>query len=123
VSGPAVSDHYTPAAHADGGDADRTIYRVVGVRDDHVTLLRLTDADGTRQATGELLYVAHDELDTAFAVADDPDPRWAWPDYLGGLFVVLGAGLVVYPATDLLSGAVMVLAGAYLLWRRQSWRR
>lgn len=135
---PAVYDHYRPAdadfdAATDSGaspdddtatDAsERTVYRVVGVDDDRVTLLRLTDAEGNREATGELRYVTRPELESDFVSAGDPDPRWAWPDYLGALFVVLGLGMVVYPETDPVSGAVMLLAGAYMLWRRQSWRR
>lgn len=114
---PAVSDHYESA-----GDDD-TVYRVVGVGDDRVTLLRLTDSAGNRKATGELRYVGRDDLDREFAVADDPDPRWGWPDYLGALFVAGGLGILALTQTELLSGAAMVLGGAYILWRRQSWRR
>lgn len=110
---PSVYDHYRPAT----GDSD-TSYRVVGAGDDRVTLLRLTDADGTREATGELRYVARDDLAREFVAAADPDPRWEWPDYLGALFVVAGVGAVVHPTLSELSGAIIVAGGLYVLWRR-----
>lgn len=65
---PAVYDHYRPtdAAYPDG------TYRVVGVGDGTVTLLRVSDADGRRANTGELVSVAREEFD-AFDPTENPD--------------------------------------------------
>lgn len=128
---PAVYDHYRPR-----GD-DAPVFRVVGVDesrsdssanqnaehsgdvdDEQVTLLRLTDDEGNREATGDLRHVARDELDAAFEPADNPDPRFEAPDYLAGLMVLAGVGLAVHPAGDRVSGSILALGGGYLLWRR-----
>lgn len=61
-------DHYRPTADA----YDPGIYRVVGTGTE-VALLRVTDGDGTRAHTGEVVYVPADRLDSAFEPADDPD--------------------------------------------------
>ncbi|MBP1988271.1 hypothetical protein [Halolamina salifodinae] len=109
---PAVYDHYRPR-----GD-DGPVYRVVGVDANRATLLRLTDDEGNREATGDLRYVDRDELDTAFHPADNPDPRFEAPDYLAGLMVLAGVAVAVHPAGDRVSGAILALGGGYLLWRR-----
>lgn len=108
---PAVYDHYRPR-----GD-DAPVFRVVRA-DGPVALLRLTDDEGNREATGDLRHVDRDELDAAFEPAGNPDPRFETPDYLAGLMVVAGVALAVHPAGDRVSGAVLVVGGGYLLWRR-----
>ena len=111
---PAVYDHYRLTEGADAG----AVFRVVGVDDEQVTLLRLTDTDGTREATGDLRHVDRDRLDRAFTPADDPDPRFERPDYLAGLMLLGGVGLAVHPAGDRVAGAILAVGGGYLLWRR-----
>ncbi|GAB7012198.1 hypothetical protein [Halolamina salina] len=114
---PAVYDHYRLT---DGPDAG-AVFRVVGVDADGeagVTLLRVTDTEGNREATGDLRHVALDRLDRAFAPADNPDPRFETPDYLAGLLLVGGIALAVHPAGDRVGGAILAIGGGYLLWRR-----
>jgi hypothetical protein len=67
---PTASDHLSPS-DADYPDG---VYRVVGVPDDRVTLLRVGDADGRRVHTGELVVVARDDLD-GFEPAAPPTER------------------------------------------------
>jgi hypothetical protein len=63
-----VYDHVrlTGIDHPDG------IYRVVGVRDDEVTVLRVGDADGRRVHSGEVRTFDADELEAATS-APNPD--------------------------------------------------
>jgi hypothetical protein len=70
---PAPYDHYR-LADADVVPADATpgIYRVVGTDDESVTLLRVTDGDGRRRHTGELLTI-DDETLSAFEPTENPD--------------------------------------------------
>ncbi|ADB61279.1 hypothetical protein Htur_2401 [Haloterrigena turkmenica DSM 5511] len=65
---PSVFDHVwlTDTDHSTG------IYRVVGTSDETVTALRVSDADGRRRHTGELVTVSRDELATA-EPAENPD--------------------------------------------------
>lgn len=65
---PQILDHYRPTndAHTPG------VYRVVGASGE-ITLLRVTDANGKRVATGELLHVSQKTLDTEFEFATNPD--------------------------------------------------
>ncbi|WP_053948873.1 hypothetical protein [Halolamina sediminis] len=111
---PAVYDHYRLTEGADAGAA----FRVVGVDEKRVTLLRVTDTDGNRAATGDLRHVAHDRLGPAFAPANNPDPRFETPDYLAGLLLVGGIALAAHPAGDRVGGAILAAGGGYLLWRR-----
>jgi len=74
---PTVGDHYRPRADADLGDASTadhraSVYRVVGASEG-VTLLRVTDADGRRAHTGELIRVSAEALTAEFERAEDPD--------------------------------------------------
>ena len=108
---PAVYDHVRPRGE------DAPVFRIVGT-DSSVTLLRLTDDEGNREATGDLRHVDREELETAFESADDPDPRFPTADYLAGLMVLAGVALAVHPAGDRLAGAILALGGGYLLWRR-----
>ncbi|MFB6256685.1 MAG: hypothetical protein ABEH58_08195 [Haloplanus sp.] len=50
---PALHDHVRPV----DADAPAGVYRVVGVGDGTVTLLRVTDADGNRRHTGRTITV------------------------------------------------------------------
>ncbi|WP_121820484.1 hypothetical protein [Halostella salina] len=63
-----AGDHY----RATGDDYPSGVYRVVGTLDD-VTLLRVADADGRREHTGEIRRVPPSVLAEAFEPAEDPD--------------------------------------------------
>lgn len=62
-----VGEHveYSGSGHAPG------VYRVVGIDEESVTLLRVTDGDGTRRATGAVVTVERPLVD--FQSAPDPD--------------------------------------------------
>ncbi|KPN32252.1 hypothetical protein SY89_03020 [Halolamina pelagica] len=127
---PTMYDHYQQTE----GEATGTVFRVVGIggvdgraaaaegaqsdKAAEVTLLRLTDGTGNREATGELRHVSRERLDRAFTPASDPSPRFELPDYLAGLLLLAGVALAVHPAGDRLGGAILAVGGAYLLWRR-----
>lgn len=66
--GIAVGEHYraTAPTREDG------VYRVVGAGDP-IALLRVTDADGRRRHTGELLRVSPSAVANEFEADDDPD--------------------------------------------------
>jgi len=66
-SSPTIRDHY---ASADGPRPAGT-YRVVGVDETSVTLLRVTDSDGRRRSTGEVATVSR-PMD-GFEPARNPD--------------------------------------------------
>jgi hypothetical protein len=55
-----------------GDTPDPGVYRVVGTAEDSVTLLRVTDADGTRRHTGTVVTVARANL-SALEPAENPD--------------------------------------------------
>jgi hypothetical protein len=61
-------DHLEP----DGADYPAGTYRVVGRPDGSVTLLRVTDGDGSRANTGEVVHVPREDLG-GFERAADPD--------------------------------------------------
>jgi hypothetical protein len=63
-----VSDHL----RSTDPDDDDAIYRVVGATPDSVTLLRVSDGDGRRANTGEVITVPRDSLDS-FESAPNPD--------------------------------------------------
>lgn len=71
-------DHYRT-----GGDdsVPAGVYRVVGTGDP-VTLLRVTDASGTRENTGEVVTVAHEVLVDRFEDAENPDAGFSVGDLL-----------------------------------------
>lgn len=68
MSAPAVSDH----VRAVDTDLPAGIYRVVGTREDSVTLLRVGDSDGTRVVTGDVVTVDRDDV-AALESADPPE--------------------------------------------------
>lgn len=68
MTGPGVYDHVRPI----GDDYPDGIYRVVGVDDETVTILRVSDADGRRVHGGEVERVDVDGFDS-FTAAGDPD--------------------------------------------------
>lgn len=120
---PAVYDHFRPTGEGEhGGEAGDAgpVFRVVGVQNDGATLLRVTDADGTRKATGEIRHVTLDRLYRGFTPAENPDAGWGWIEYFGALLVGGGIAIAAHPAFDLLSGVLLVVAGLYTLWRRGS---
>ncbi|MBX0303869.1 hypothetical protein [Haloarcula salinisoli] len=53
-------------------DDDDAVYRVVGTRPESVTLLRVSDGDGRRANTGEVVTVSHETLST-FETVENPD--------------------------------------------------
>jgi hypothetical protein len=63
---PAPYEHVVPPDDYPAG-----VYRVVGTGDGTVTLIRVTDADGHRTHTGELVSVDADAFD-GFTAADPP---------------------------------------------------
>ena len=65
---PAVYDHL----RSTDPDDDDSIYRVVGTAPDTVALLRVSDADGRRANTGEVVTVSRDAL-AVFESAENPD--------------------------------------------------
>ncbi|ELZ29233.1 hypothetical protein C475_03414 [Halosimplex carlsbadense 2-9-1] len=69
-----VYDHVRPPASSVATDAALSpgVYRVVGVDEGTVTLLRVGDADGYRVNTGAVATVDRDAL-AAFEPADNPD--------------------------------------------------
>jgi hypothetical protein len=65
---PTVYDHL----RSTDPDDDASIYRVVGTATDTVTLLRVSDGDGRRAHTGEVITIPRTALDT-FETAENPD--------------------------------------------------
>jgi len=65
---PSVSDHLRPT----DGTVPDGVYRVVGTDTETVTLLRVSDADGRRVHTGEVVTVPREDLD-AFESAANPN--------------------------------------------------
>ncbi len=60
------------AGATDSGDIPGGVYRVVGVREDGATLLRVADADGRRVVEGRVVQVPADDL-AGFEPAENPD--------------------------------------------------
>lgn len=68
---PSPSDHYEARPDADAAVAPG-VYRVVGT-DEPVALLRITDGEGKRRATGEVVRVSRDDLSAVFERTQNPD--------------------------------------------------
>lgn len=80
---------------SEGTPVDAGTYRVVGVADDCVTVLRVADAGGKRVHEGRVVYVTVDEY-ARLEAASNPDE----PSMVGGLgLTALGAGLVFVGST------------------------
>jgi len=77
MTAPSVYDHVRPTT----ADYQGGIYRVVGTDESGVTLLRVSDADGRRANTGQVVTVEREALDE-FEPAENPDER---PSLLSGL--------------------------------------
>jgi hypothetical protein len=88
-------------------DDDDAIYRVVGTAPGSVTLLRVSDGDGRRANTGEVITVSRDALDS-FEEAENPDGNRSvgarlasmfgaayWSLRAGGPLLTLGVVLAV----------------------------
>ena len=136
---PSVYDHYrtTDDDYMDG------VYRVVGIGDEEVTLLRVGKVDGRRINTGEVITVIQEELD-GFEQAENPDGNrpigevlvsapetayWSVSAFLKELaarpvptLVALGILLAGYfgegvlPIPDLAFGALVLVGGLCLAY-------
>lgn len=69
-SEPGPYDHYRPT---DRDEFEPGVYRVVGTREDAVTLLYVADGDGRRVNTGRVVRVTREAFETTFADAENPD--------------------------------------------------
>jgi hypothetical protein len=100
---PAVYDHL----RSTDSDDDDAVYRVVGTDDGSVTLLRVSDGDGRRAHTGEVVTVPTDAL-SSFESAENPDGNHGfgatllsagsagyWALRTGGPFMTAGVALAV----------------------------
>jgi len=76
-SSASVYDHY----RTKGEDYEEGVYRVVGVGEGTVTLLRVGDGEGRRANTGELTTVATDEMGE-FERCENPDGNRHPTDFL-----------------------------------------
>jgi hypothetical protein len=63
-----IGTHYRP----EDGDYQPGVYRVVGTSEP-VSLLRVSDGDGRREATGEVVSVSESALEADFEPAENPD--------------------------------------------------
>jgi hypothetical protein len=118
---PAVYDHFRPTEEVEGDSGAGTagpIFCIVGAQNDEATLLRITDADGNREATGDVRHVPLDRLQREFIPAENPDAGWGWMEYFAALLVGGGVAVAAHPAFNLLTGTLLVVAGLYTLWRR-----
>ena len=70
MSEPEPYDHYEPRGTAPG--IAPGVYRVVGTGNP-VALLRVTDGEGKRRATGEVIRVPQADLATGFEPTENPD--------------------------------------------------
>ena len=135
VTDPAVYDHLRAAdgAATAGTDIDAAlvpgVYRVVGLDERTVTLLRVGDADGYRVNTGEVTAVERDSL-AAFDPADSPDGNRPLGEKLRRAAGTLGwnvrafvAGLVARPLLAALAVALVVVGhqGHRVLSVPESW--
>jgi len=126
----AVSDHLRPSGGGEAGPpVEPGVYRVVGVGDSSVTLLRVGDADGYRVNTGEVTAVERDSL-AAFDPADSPDGNRPLGEKLRRAAGTLGwnvrafvAGLVARPLLAALAVALVVVGhqGHRVLSVPESW--
>lgn len=117
---PAPYEHYRPK----NGTADPGVYRVVGLDDGAVTLLRVADGDGERVHGGAVESVPRTRLDERFDAAENPDERSRLPRALAGVgvgFLVVAAlswlGVLTTPTgavTLAAVGVVLVAAGRVL---------
>jgi hypothetical protein len=82
-----MGDAITPYDHVRAGEEAPVapgVYRVVGTGDP-VALLRLTDADGQRANTGDVVTVPQEVYHTSFDPADNPDDGFSPTDLLDPL--------------------------------------
>jgi len=80
-----VYDHFSlPERESSTVGTTPGVYRVVGIGEDTVALLRVADADGRRAHTGDLLTVDRDRL-SAFEPAENPDENRSPSAALAGL--------------------------------------
>ena len=91
------------------------VYRVVGTTDEHVTLLRVADADGRRRHTGDLVTVAS-AARSSLEPADNPDEHRPFADAVAGRLDgfwwslrVLGRTVVERPIPGTAAAALVVV--------------
>lgn len=115
---PAPYEHYRPT----DGTADPGVYRVVGLDDETVTLLRVTDGDGGRLHGGGIDTVGRARLSEEFVAVANPDEGGdrltrALSGVGVGFLVVAGLswlGVLTTPATPgtlVTIGLLLVAAG------------
>lgn len=113
-AGPSPYDHVA----GDGDALSPGTFRVVGVDDGEVTLLRVTDARGRRVNAGELASVPRDAF-ASLESAANPDaerPLTTWGLLvLGGLVLAASASPPVVAATGLSADAVSAAGAAVLV--------
>ncbi|QLH80341.1 hypothetical protein [Halosimplex pelagicum] len=112
----AVYDHLRPTSEAtDPSPVEPGVYRVVGVGEGTVTLLRVGDADGYRVNTGEVATVDRDAL-AGFDPADNPDGNRPtgekarrFAESVGWNLRAFVAGLRAHPALAAVALALVVV--------------
>ncbi|SFK59046.1 hypothetical protein SAMN04487950_0061 [Halogranum rubrum] len=80
---------------SEGTPVDAGTYRVVGVADDRVTLLRVADASGKRVHVGQVVYVSLEEYGRLEAASNPDEPSLA----RGLAVATVGAALVFVGST------------------------
>lgn len=108
---PSVYDHYS-STDTDSVDG---VYRVVGISEEGVTLLRVGDADGQRVNTGKIITVSYDDLN-GFDPAENPDGNRPLGDAVKSkaemvywTLRVFVQQLAAHPLMALLAAAVLVV--------------
>lgn len=108
-------DRPSPYDHVagDGDVLSAGTYRVVGVDEDEVTLLRVTDARGRRVNAGELSSVGRAQF-RSLAAAENPDETGAlttWGLLAVGVLVYVASTYPPFVAATGLSESVISTAG------------
>ena len=80
-------DPYDHVRATDQSSVPSGVYRVVGTGDP-VTLVRVTDAEGHRRHTGQVVSVPAATLSASFDAAENPDRGFAVRDMLAPLVTV-----------------------------------
>jgi hypothetical protein len=120
---PAVYDHVRPPASSADTDAALSpgVYRVVGVGEETVALLRVGDADGYRVNTGAVTAVDRDAL-AGFDPADNPDGNRPLGEKVRGVAESVAWNLRAFVAGLLARPALAVVALALVLAGHQGHR-
>ena len=104
-----VSDHVRPTDDVLAAG----IYRVVGTTEDTVTLLRVSDGDGRRRHTGEVVTIDAEACQT-LTVAENPDDNRSIGEQVRSTandvlwsFRVFGRSLVAHPFQSVVALALL----------------